>query len=82
MGNKNVISFFNIKEVNSPCEFLSRKQFISKRRRLLKLIIFIKWHLIQSNFMGQIGFQLSNTLMLATVLHKKRRDGVTEYNQS
>ena len=45
-------------------------------------MIFIKWHLIQSNFMGQISFQLSNTLMLATIPHKKRRYGVTEYNQS
>ena len=45
-------------------------------------MIFIKWHFIQSNFMGQISFQLSNTLLLATIPHKKRRYGVTEYNQS
>ena len=47
-------------------------------------MIFTKWHLIQSNFMGQISFQLLNTLLLllATVLHKKRRYGRTEYNQS
>ena len=45
-------------------------------------MILIKWHLIQLNFMGQISFQLSNTLLLATILHKKRRYGMTEYNQS
>ena len=44
-------------------------------------MIFIKWHLIQSNFIGQIGFQLTTTLLLATIPHKKRRYGMTEYNQ-
>ena len=48
-----------------------KKRFISKRRRLLKFMIFIKWHLIQSNFIGQISFQLSNTLLLATIPQKK-----------
>ena len=59
-----------------------KKRFISKRRRLLKLMLFIKWHLIQSNFMVQISFQQRNTLLLATVLHKKRCYGRTEYNHS
>ena len=45
-------------------------------------MIFIKWHLIQSNFMGQINFHLPNTLLLVTILHKKRRNGMIEYNQS
>ena len=34
------------------------------------------------NFIEQISFQLPNTLLLETVLHKKRRYGMTEYNQS
>ena len=34
---------------------------------------FLKIHLIQSNFMEQISFQLPNTLLLATTPHKKRR---------
>ena len=38
--------------------------------------------MIQSNFMGQKSFQLSNTLLLATILHNKRRYRMTEYNQS
>ena len=45
-------------------------------------MIFIKWHLIQSKFIEQISFQLPNTLLLATIPHKKRRYGRTEYNQS
>ena len=32
--------------------------------------------------MGQKSFQLRNGLLLATILHKKRRYGRTEYNQS
>ena len=32
--------------------------------------------------MGQISFQLPNTLLLATILHKKYRYGITKYNQS
>ena len=32
--------------------------------------------------MRQISFQLSNTLLLATILHKKRRYETTEYNYS
>ena len=42
-------------------------------------MIFVKWHLIQSNFMGQICFQLS---LLVNTLYKKRRYWMTEYNQS
>ena len=45
-------------------------------------MIFMKWHLIQSNFMEQISFQLSNTLLLANFPHKKRRYRMTDYNQS
>ena len=45
-------------------------------------MIFIKWHLIQLNFMGEISFQLPNTLFLATILHKNRHYERTEYNQS
>ena len=44
--------------------------------------MFLKWHLVQSNLMGQISFQLPNTLLLATILHKKRRYGMAEYNRS
>ena len=53
-------------------------------------MIFIKWHLIQSNFIGQISFQLSNTLLLATIPQntlllatipqRKRRYEMTEHN--
>ena len=32
--------------------------------------------------MGKTSFQLPNTLLLATTLHKKRRHGMTEYKQS
>ena len=32
--------------------------------------------------MGQISFQLSNTLLLATIPHEKRRYGMIEDNQS
>ena len=56
-----------------------KKRLISKRRRLLKLMIFVEWHLIQSNFMGQICFQMS---LLANSLYKKCHYWMTEYNQS
>ena len=45
-------------------------------------MVFIKWRLIQSNFMGQISFQQPSTLLLENIPHKKRRYGMTEYNQS
>ena len=59
-----------------------KKTIYFKRRRLLKLMVFIKWHLIQSNFMGQISFQQPSILLLENIPHKKRRYGMTEYNQS
>ena len=52
-----------------------KKQFISKRRRLLKLMILIKWHLIQSSFVEQISFQLPNSLLLANTQTKSAVTG-------
>ena len=45
-------------------------------------MILVKWHLIRSNFMGQIGFQLLNALLLVTILHKIASYRITEYNQT
>ena len=45
-------------------------------------MIFVKSHLIRSSFMGQIGFQLLNALLLVTILHKIAPYRITEYNQT
>ena len=42
-------------------------------------MIFIKCHLVQPNFMGQLSFQLS---FLANTLYQKCRHWMREYNQS
>ena len=59
-----------------------KKEFVLKRSILSKFTILIKFHLIQSSFMGQISFQLPNFLLLANTLNKKCRFWMTEYNQS
>ena len=51
-----------------------RKIFFFEKKKIIKINDIIKWHLIQSNFMGQISFQLpNNTLLLATIFRKKHR---------